>query len=79
MGNHESYKPGHIEGWPTTLNVTWVRSEVGIMKGHLSSLIEHAPAHDQFHDMKEAINRWRQCGKDMACIDRVIHQWLGMA
>jgi hypothetical protein len=40
---------------PTTLDATWVRSEVGTMKGHLSSLIEHAPAHDQFRDMKEAI------------------------
>jgi hypothetical protein len=55
MENHESYKLGHIEGWPTTLDATWVRSEVGTMKGHLSSLIEHAPAHDQFRDMKEAI------------------------
>ncbi|KAF8492898.1 hypothetical protein JB92DRAFT_3236101 [Gautieria morchelliformis] len=44
---------GLERGWPTKLDVSWIRSEVMTMQNHCASLMVHAPTNDQFQDMKE--------------------------
>jgi hypothetical protein len=53
--SHPYFQKGYDEGWPTKLKKSWINTEVLKMRSHCASLMVHAPANDQFQDMKDLL------------------------
>jgi hypothetical protein len=57
MEKNPDYLQGFIKMWPTMIDTSWIQSEVMTMKEYCASLMVHAPAHDQYRLMAEAVKK----------------------